>query len=74
LMFLPNFETIGQLNENVYRDRHAAIRTYDREPAYPYKSLEIGKKIIKSSIFWDITPCSPLKINRCFGGTYSVHL
>jgi hypothetical protein len=23
-----------------------------------------------SSIFWDITPCSPLKVNRRFGGTY----
>jgi hypothetical protein len=21
-----------------------------------------------SSIFWDITPCSPLKVNRLFGG------
>jgi hypothetical protein len=25
---------------------------------------------MKSSIFWDITPCTPLKINRRFGGTY----
>jgi hypothetical protein len=24
---------------------------------------------MKSSIFWDITPCSPLKVNRRFGGT-----
>jgi hypothetical protein len=24
---------------------------------------------MQSSIFWDITPCSPLKINRRFGGT-----
>jgi hypothetical protein len=23
----------------------------------------------KSIIFWDITPCSPLKVNRRFGGT-----
>jgi hypothetical protein len=27
-----------------------------------------------SSIFWDITPCSPLKVNRRFGGTYRTHL
>jgi hypothetical protein len=27
----------------------------------------------KSSIFWDITPCSPLKANRCFGGTHRLH-
>jgi hypothetical protein len=29
---------------------------------------------IKSSIFWDITPCSPLSVNRRFGGTYRLHL
>jgi hypothetical protein len=28
---------------------------------------------MKSSFFWDMTPCSPLKINRLFGGTYRVH-
>jgi hypothetical protein len=26
--------------------------------------------VLKSTIFWDITPCSPLKVNRRFGGTY----
>jgi hypothetical protein len=25
------------------------------------------------SIFWDIAPCSPLKDNRSFGGTYRLH-
>jgi hypothetical protein len=30
--------------------------------------------IIKSVIFWDITPCSPLKVNRIFGVTYRRHL
>jgi hypothetical protein len=24
---------------------------------------------MKSSIFWDITPCGPLKVNLRFGGT-----
>jgi hypothetical protein len=28
---------------------------------------------MKSSIFWHITPCSPLKVNRRFGGTF-LHL
>jgi hypothetical protein len=27
-----------------------------------------------STIFWDITPCSPLKVNRRFGGTYRLHI
>jgi hypothetical protein len=29
---------------------------------------------LKSTIFWDITPRSPLKVNRRFGGTYRLHL
>jgi hypothetical protein len=30
--------------------------------------------VMKSSIFWDITPCSPLKINRSFEGKCRLHL
>jgi hypothetical protein len=30
--------------------------------------------VMKSTIFWDITPCSPLKVTCCFGGTYRLHL
>jgi hypothetical protein len=30
--------------------------------------------VMKISIFWDITPCSPLKVNRRFGETYRLHL
>jgi hypothetical protein len=29
--------------------------------------------IMKSTIFWDIPPCSPLKVNRRFGGAYHLH-
>jgi hypothetical protein len=29
---------------------------------------------VKSSIFWDITPCNPLKVSRHFGGTCRLHL
>jgi hypothetical protein len=25
--------------------------------------------VLKSYLFWDMVPCSPLKVNRCFGGT-----
>jgi hypothetical protein len=28
----------------------------------------------RSSVFWDITPCSPLKVNRRFGGRFLLHL
>jgi hypothetical protein len=27
-----------------------------------------------SSVFWDITPCSPLKVDRRLGETYLIHL
>jgi hypothetical protein len=30
--------------------------------------------VINSSIFWHITACSPLKVNRRFGGKYLLHL
>jgi hypothetical protein len=30
--------------------------------------------VMKSSVFWDITPYSPLKVNRRFRGTYWIHL
>jgi hypothetical protein len=29
---------------------------------------------LKSSTFWDIMQCNQLKVNRCFGGTYRLHL
>jgi hypothetical protein len=29
---------------------------------------------LQNIIFWDITPCSPLKLNRRFGGIYRPHL
>jgi hypothetical protein len=29
---------------------------------------------VKSTIFWDITQCSPLKFNRGFGRTYRLYL
>jgi hypothetical protein len=28
--------------------------------------------VMKSTTFWDIKPCSPLKVNRRFGGTNSL--
>jgi hypothetical protein len=33
-----------------------------------------SSRVMKSSIFWYITPCSPLKVNRRFGGTCRLHL
>jgi hypothetical protein len=30
--------------------------------------------VMKRTIFWDIMPCSPLSVNRRFGGTCSLRL
>jgi hypothetical protein len=30
--------------------------------------------VMKSIIFWDMKSCSPLSVNRRFGGTYRLHL
>jgi hypothetical protein len=32
------------------------------------------RTVLKSSVFWDKMPCSTLKINRRFGGTYRLYL
>jgi hypothetical protein len=31
--------------------------------------FEVLVVVMKNSVFWDITTCSPIKGNRCFGGT-----
>jgi hypothetical protein len=28
---------------------------------------------MNSYVFWAISPCSPMKVNRRFGGTYYLH-
>jgi hypothetical protein len=30
--------------------------------------------VMMSSVFWDITPCNPLKVNSRFGGIYWLQL
>jgi hypothetical protein len=52
----------------------------------PFSEYFIASKIVlwlilinilsskKSNVFWNTTPCSPLKVNRRFGGTYRLHL
>jgi hypothetical protein len=39
-----------------------------------FSGLQKTEIFMKISIFWDITPCSSLKVNRCFGGTYCLYL
>jgi hypothetical protein len=44
-------------------------------PTNKYVTFEVLTAVVmKSIIFWDITPCNPLKVNRSFGETYRLHL
>jgi hypothetical protein len=43
--------------------------------SFCYVGFEVLTAVVmKSSVFWDITPCNPLKINRHFGGTFRLHV
>jgi hypothetical protein len=59
---------------------HLRILAFFTTDAHTFVSCgihcEVVKHIgaVKSTIFWDITPCSPLKVNRHFGGTYRLLL
>jgi hypothetical protein len=42
---------------------------------YDYVGFEVlTVVVVKSTIFWVIALCTPLKVNRRFGGTYRLHL
>jgi hypothetical protein len=59
-----------------------AIRTLELAVSKPYARsdnrrvrFEILIAVVKkSTIFWNITPCSPLIVDECFGETYSLRL
>jgi hypothetical protein len=47
-----------------------ALASYSAGPALDsMDQLLQTRRNMKSNVFWDITPCSPLSINRRFGGT-----
>jgi hypothetical protein len=41
---------------------------------YVVRSEVLTAVVIRNSICWDVTPCSPLKVNQRFGGTNPLHL
>jgi hypothetical protein len=42
---------------------------------YVYVGFEVLTAVVmKRTIFWDITPCSPLKVNQRLGRTCRLHL
>jgi hypothetical protein len=63
-------------NESIdLNSQHRKVH-FDGKLCVVYYEFEGNKNCrhLKSTIFWDITPCIPLKVNQCFGGTYRLHL
>jgi hypothetical protein len=45
------------------------------QTVFCYVGLEVLTAVVlKSTIFWDVMSCSPLRVNWRFGGTYHLHL
>jgi hypothetical protein len=49
---------------------HVTVRCWRRPSRFHYKATIF----MNSTVLWDIMPCSPLSVNRRFGGTYRLHL
>jgi hypothetical protein len=61
-MVMPYLALIGKMGDS--------LQTY-----IFYVGFEVlTAMVVKSTMFWDIAPCSPLSVNRRFGGTHRLHL
>jgi hypothetical protein len=65
------------------RDEGEQLQPCNTDPQHSHKNsqwrYEEGFEVLitvvmKSSVVWNITLCSPLKVSRCFGGTWRIHL
>jgi hypothetical protein len=69
---LLQLSTAGSLVMSVLADSETRLL-----PTFFENSMQYGvlaAVAMKSSIFWDIAPCSPLKVSRHFEGTSHLHL
>jgi hypothetical protein len=60
----------GSGGRNHSRGRHILINIQ----AYLIGTIFASSILLKNTLFWDVTPCSLLKISRHFGGKYSLNL
>jgi hypothetical protein len=74
-----NTHTHSVIKTTITAARHYTFRS----PQISFLEKSIGKfvpfevftaVVMKSIVFWNMTPCSPLSVNRRFGGTYRLHL
>jgi hypothetical protein len=64
----------GKLHMKFLFKKEQVIKWWQFYFAFEYVLENLRRLSLKSDIFWDITPCSPLKVNRRFWGTYRLHL
>jgi hypothetical protein len=64
------------VSSSLFRLRpQSGLLPFNKQTKINYVGFEILTAVVmKSTIFWDVTPCSPLSVNRRFGGTYRLHL
>jgi hypothetical protein len=73
---MPGDFTPGKSDEMVKMVRTSFGVTFQTNQTSKYcVGFEVLTAVaMQSTIYWDITPCSPLSVNRRFGGTYCLHL
>jgi hypothetical protein len=50
-------------------------KTYERtHHLYRFVRFQVLTTVMNSSVFWDVTPSTPVKVIRLFGGTCRLHL
>jgi hypothetical protein len=80
LCVMSRSDLTGEASDSSASIRARIITHYKkRKIALPQQRLHIRFEVftavvMKSIVFWDMTPCSPLSVNRRFGRTYRSHL
>jgi hypothetical protein len=54
---------------NIPRNKHPRLFCFKNNSRYYVGFEALTAVVMESTIFSDITPCSPLSVNRCFGET-----
>jgi hypothetical protein len=67
-----NFKRLGNTALDIYTESPGSTRG---RPICHFVGFVVLKAMVKmTSVFANITPCSMVKVNRCFGETYRIHL
>jgi hypothetical protein len=64
----------GPSIRNEIHKKHSSYVLTNRLLKPCIEKLVRNHEVKKSTISWEIKPCSPLKVNQRFGGTYHLHL